>query len=967
MASRVRQPQVSVVLDGCVSGPATTTTAATTTATEAESSRAPAQSLPLPSAAPRIAFVVDTSKTLPHIMDDLCLHFQPQLLGRSSSDLALRVCETEELITEHKIRGLRVADGANLKLTLAAHLLAPFIAASLSAAVQDDLPSLKKTAFVLQKYLKEDIFRDEFVRAEGFHALQAAALRLDGNSLAYTLGCIQLVAESSSNCRIHGADWTLKDDFIEKLVALHQTEIPPNVVKPATAISLWILEAGQPQTGLPRSPTKQHFATPISPTSAAAAALATPISPASPASHSGPAPLPFPWFERAIAAFHQHLLARPSALKTLVQRVSTSACEIQLASLQLINAIVTRASEKRRGEFMQHIDSFGVRKAVVRLMDGHTPANFRPSILEFQRIVVMDYHKGKSTPVNVNLVGHVTALEEIWSLASVSVDGNSDSKWQRVGFLTETPVTEMSRIGVLGLATIHFFVRRNQAEYRQMVADELSRPTKQKCPVIRAAIESCCILSDLWHISSGRPTFDSFQPLLLLFEDSFAITLRAFIRLWTSMQAQSTEAEICRVSSVLQSHVVRVLRDAFAASDSSSTVLFKFQKAMLETPYAAVREAHLQMMHSDQALASNPVYIRAKATATARMTEIMFEQRLRSMASGAWFPLLGDDGRESVGVRFCKLDRNRQMLMWVDFDAIQTSTPPDSALTNLLHISQIADVVAPSYPISQIMTGASKSSNRLSSTLVFIVSIVKSNVALSSPSRSSVASNTSNTSNNAGASVTETSRRLSRTSQHQPKQLTFRCKSIQQFGCWYDGLVMALEKHRRANKQQQQQQQQQQQSSSASRPALSISVPSPTGLQEAHDECPVFPPTSETVRYVRDLTEVQMSIWMLGAQDSGILGQRSGPTAAAGSLASLKPGNTRSGTGVAALPARSTGQPTVQAADIPPLPPSFAFWFDEVCVDSNAARVACAIPSTSSISSRTATATATNGYFSLAR
>ena len=56
------------------------------------------------------------------------------------------------------------------------------------------------------------------------------------------------------------------------------------------------------------------------------------------------------------------------------------------------------------------------------------------------------------------IIAHSSALNDIAFLLTGNRD---DINWSCIGFQTSDPASEFQNIGVLGLATIHYFIKKN--------------------------------------------------------------------------------------------------------------------------------------------------------------------------------------------------------------------------------------------------------------------------------------------------------------------------------------------------------------------------------------------------------------------------------------------------------------------------------------------------------------------------
>ncbi|KAH9248240.1 hypothetical protein BASA81_014122 [Batrachochytrium salamandrivorans] len=149
-----------------------------------------------------------------------------------SCDYALRVCSTNELITDDMLKHNKVPQGANLTLGLAAHLLVSSFCHSLTNPKGDN--ELKKTVFLLQRYLKfSSVEMGVFALVLKYQWLQSFASYvmmhftrsgvLPENTVSDLEPC-PITLANSSWCQF-------TNGFIEQLVASQKSEIIGNICR----------------------------------------------------------------------------------------------------------------------------------------------------------------------------------------------------------------------------------------------------------------------------------------------------------------------------------------------------------------------------------------------------------------------------------------------------------------------------------------------------------------------------------------------------------------------------------------------------------------------------------------------------------------------------------------------------------------------------------------------------------------
>ncbi|KAJ1336615.1 hypothetical protein BSLG_007397 [Batrachochytrium salamandrivorans] len=553
------------------------------------------------------------------------------------------------------------------------------------------------------------------------------AVRVKNNTFAYVLGCICVIIDQDALTRsgvlpentvsdlepcpitLANSSWCqFTNGFIEQLVASQKSEIIGNICRPINHICTWLLKSSAQR--------------------------------------------------RSTDQLCKLLCSQPAVLKKMVNRISSPSSEVQLGSMMLLNALLQFSPEKRRGVLMRIVDSFGVRKIVSQLMGQESSVALHDSLVGFQQIVILDYHKGKQTRVDLQLAAHKKTMDEIWSFSDILQDG--DRKWRLIGFQTEDPVNELVGVGVLGLANFHYFIQKNLVEYKQLISDQLTLPCNVRCPIACAAIEVCEILTEIWNISTEDPRLKTYQPLFLLFEDSFAITLRAFFCLWVDMKAQMTHSDIKRVAQALRTHVHLTINNIRAVNNS---VLHLFQSAMMDISAYSISDRKSKTMAAEILSEYHPSYVEVKRRLTVSAQEFMRQQRLSSMMKGAVFTRIDDEGRDIKGARLYRLDCTQTKIMWVDIEENL-----DEGLLDIEYSDHGKSLfylkVGPYSSVSSPTRGNVSYPLRFEATFK-LPSEEKAQTSLSTPPPPAVQSK---------------------------KYLVFQCKSIHQYGCWLDGLTILI-------------------------------------------------------------------------------------------------------------------------------------------------------------------------------
>lgn len=118
-------------------------------------------------------------------------------------------------------------------------------------------------------------------------------------------------------------------------------------------------------------------------------------------------------------------------LKLAVRRISVVAPFQQVWYLQFFNFMLTETNSARA--IMRSLDSFGARKAIAGIDVENRTERCYELVLQFQNLVILDYHQGIQQAVRKDIAGQVAAINEIFDLLSVT-EHAAGRKWRHVGF-----------------------------------------------------------------------------------------------------------------------------------------------------------------------------------------------------------------------------------------------------------------------------------------------------------------------------------------------------------------------------------------------------------------------------------------------------------------------------------------------------------------------------------------------------
>ena len=172
---------------------------------------------------------------------------------------------------------------------------------------------------------------------------------------------------------------------------------------------------------------------------------------------------------------------QPDFYPTLVQRLGSGEFVLCVNSLSLINAMMRHVSDEYRNDFHENLEGLNLRRAVSLLMNSHLGQELSKQVLEFQSLIIRQLHEWKQTPISLDNIKHREALDTVWQKAGVEQD--DFAKWRRIGFATEAPKWEMSKVGYLGLDHMRLFALRDEDLFAKIILEQVNRPENRRCPI----------------------------------------------------------------------------------------------------------------------------------------------------------------------------------------------------------------------------------------------------------------------------------------------------------------------------------------------------------------------------------------------------------------------------------------------------------------------------------------------------
>ena len=407
------------------------------------------------------------------------------------------------------------------------------------------------------------------------------------------------------------------------------------------------------------------------------------------------------------------IAAYPQFLEMLVSRLSSADHALCTNALQLINSLmrdaISNGSENEWPKFIKRLQDLGVIRAVYGLMQGAALQDLAHPLLEFQALTKVLLRKWRDVPVDLEKPDHRRALKGIHlasnpeKISEESSDNgeeggrkrHSPEKWRRLGFESENPSWEFEDVGFLGMMDLADYVRKNEDGFQKLLLEQSTQLVEHRCPIARASLSVTAILyehfeidkSDLedskgYLVLESRSSIDRvFKPMILQWSRLHTAGLQAFLRLW-----KSTGAETSDFSKVAE--LVRILLEAVVGGATRTKEIHEVEEELGNFEYQRLRELQMELLELTYEDTWGHHLRQVRDELSDEALQFIKEQRIRCLLQGAWFPngpsFKPETGPVTKGdlkqgppstYRFARLSHNRRWLHYRDFPAQGTDEP----------------------------------------------------------------------------------------------------------------------------------------------------------------------------------------------------------------------------------------------------------------------------------------------------
>lgn len=585
------------------------------------------------------------------------------------------------------------------------------IPALLSRLASDEDAARKMAVFKLQSSINDPAFADVFISSGGLIILRRLIMSSGGNTLAYSLQSLSRLLEVDMGWDIF--EGHMATDLVERLVELIVTNPLVNILRGAMSILVALVSHSQ------SAPSSNHIA----------------------ASVRMPGMYGFRALKPAVAVY-------PQFFEHVISQLQSADHALCANALMLINALIRDAISKEEratsgvsgtktganedwSKFIKRLQDLGLIKAVYNLMQSSAMQDLAQSLLDFQCLTKVLLRKWKEVKVDLERPEHRRALKGL-HLASApersfangtTTDGEKPSKkhnpekWRRLGFETESPASEFTTAGSLGMMDLTDYVRKNEDGFQKMLLEQSTRPLSERCPIARSSLAVTMMLYEHFEVdkadledAKGYQALENiknndkiFRPLLLQWSRLHTAGLFAFFRMWKATGAERGDFE--KVA-----ELVRILIEQVVGQASRTKDVVEAEEELQEYDCGRLRELQMELLDLsfDDQWGQHLYQVREELKHEA--LSFVKEQRIRCLLQGSWFakpiPQRDQTGhqREEGAIkkrlyqpkvwRFAKLSHNRRYLHYSDFGEKVEHDPGLDVLGEKIDLSTISSVVS---------------------------------------------------------------------------------------------------------------------------------------------------------------------------------------------------------------------------------------------------------------------------------
>ena len=569
------------------------------------------------------------------------------------------------------------------------------IPALLSRLASDEDASRKMAVFKLQSSINDPAFADVFISAGGLVILRRLIMGSTGNTLAYSLQSLTRLLEVDMGWEIF--EGPTAGDLVERIVELIVTNPLVNILRGATSILVALVSHthSDPHGQSSRMPGVFGF-----------------------------------------RALKPAIAVHPQFFELVLHQMQSADHALCANALMLINALIRDAVSSKDGEhsgneswtkLVKRLQDLGLTQSVYNLMQSSALQDLAHPMLDFQALTKVLLRKWREMRVDLERSDHRRALKAIHlasapdlSTTNGQTTNNGDGldrktsrkhnpdKWRRIGFDSESPVTDFETMGHLGLMDLAEYVRKNEDRFQKSLLEQGSKPAALRCPVAQASLAVTMILYEHFDVEKtdlelgrGYQGTDAgghealFKPLILQWPQLHTACLHAFFRIWKATGAERDDFD--KVAEVVRILVEKVVGPATRTKD-----FLEVEDEIQDYEVAQLRDQQMELLEVafEDIWGEHLHQVREQLKQEA--LSFVKEQRIRCLLQGSWFIrpsskrdlTLAKPPPSSNRWRFVKLSHNRRYLHYADFDEQLLPDPGLDILTEKVDLSTTSSVVS---------------------------------------------------------------------------------------------------------------------------------------------------------------------------------------------------------------------------------------------------------------------------------
>lgn len=237
----------------------------------------------------------------------------------------------------------------------------------------------------------------------------------------------------------------------------------------------------------------------------------------------------------------------------VIKHTGDSEHQQQLNSIVLINALYSAATDHQQSAFFDRMEALHCRRALFRLQQlARDPlekgGDIERELLKFQRLLYREYSRRSATPVDLRKADHRRLFDEILAAAEAKTA-------IELGCRTDNVQEEFKGAGLLGLEQLAHYARKDRDHFKKHL--QQMQVGAGTCSLVFSAVEVTKAMvkhfSDLEHDvsadkkdakDSSKPHKSARLPVLFALEELFSLCMQSFLKMWTEM-AREGDAVQC--------------------------------------------------------------------------------------------------------------------------------------------------------------------------------------------------------------------------------------------------------------------------------------------------------------------------------------------------------------------------------------------------------------------------------------